>query len=372
MAQAGSTGTVTVVDGGGPPPPPAGARDVARAAARAQMTDALAQELSGLEGDAPAEAPPAEAAPAPTDPEKPADEPTDDDDPEEETDPAAEEPKPPEPAPDKDLQKRLAAIQREEKRAKAALAAERQQFAEERRAAEADRRAAAQERAQLQKVMERARYDLPSLLRALGYKEEEFDAAARQVYSESPEGRTDPSRREAAARTARERERDDELQQTRRELAEVKSMLEQRDIQARTEAWIDQAAKAASDETPLVQTMLSRAPAKARQRIAQTAQRLLDETGEVPDHADVLAELEKDRRAELEELGVDVPAAPKAAPPKTNPVQPAAKTKPATRTDLRSSGVQQPGPTPTKGFHERRQDAANELARDFQAGRFDA
>jgi hypothetical protein len=370
---AGEGSTVSVIDGGGPPPPPEHLRDATRATARAALQADLARELDGLDGDAPAEAKPAEPAATPEEPAKPAEEaPTEES--EDATDPG-EEPteEKPEAKPDKDLDKRLAAIQREEKRAKAAVAAERRAVEEERRAVQAERDRAQAELQAFRKVQERARYDLPGVLRALGYKDEDFEAAAQEVYTASPKGRQDPRLQDRTRSTSREREYEDRLASIERQNQALLQQLEQRDAAQRTAAWIDEAAKAASDETPLVQAMISRAPAKARAMLAKVAEQLLDETGEVPDHADVVLELEKIRRAELEELGIDAPAAATAAP-KTKPVTPAAKTKPATTlsSDLRTSAVQQQPRSTPKSYDERRRDDMERLAADFQAGRYDA
>jgi hypothetical protein len=334
----------------------------------------LADELGALDGSAPAPEPPAEKPaakePDPDPEEKPAEEPAgepeEEDDDESDAKAAKAEEAKEEEKPDKDLQRRLSAVQREEKRAKAALAEERKAIADERRAVERERDEARAELNAFRKVQERARYDLPGVLRALGYKDDDFETAAREVYEASPKGQADPRLKGQAARSAKEREYDDRLARMERQNQELIAQLQQRELAQRAEAWIDQAAKAASEETPLVQRMLERSPTRARAELKRVADRLIDETGEVPDHEDVVAELEKD----LDELGLV--AAEKSAPSKTQTLPPAAKTKPAKAlgSDLRTSSVQ-PRSQPMSRDERRRADM-EQLAADMAAGRLDA
>lgn len=374
MAQEGAA--VRVVDGGGPPPPPAESRDATRSAARASLQASLASELAGLDGaepEAPAAAP---EKPAAKEPDPPAEEPTEPDaEPAEEAedDDAADakaaeaEQKAEDKKPDKDLDRRISRVQREEKRAKAALAEERKAIVEERRAFEREREQSRAEQTAVRKAVERARYDLPGALKALGYKDDEFEDAAREIYEASPKGQSDPRLKGKTARSARDREYDDRLARMEQQNEALLEQLQQRDSAQRTAEWIEGAAKAANGETPRVTAMLERSPGRARNEIKRVAERLLVETGEVPDYEDVVAELEKD----LDELGLVAPAAGVKAAPKTEPVPPAAKNKPAKAlgSDLRPERA--PRSTP-KSRDEERRDLAAEIARDMAAGRLDA
>lgn len=376
-----SEGTsISVVDGGGPPPPSHDQRDATRSAQRASMAEELAKELAGLDG--PAEPAAEEKPETPEEPEaKPEpkkakakeeakEEPEDDD--EAATDEEPEEPEKESKAgkPDKDLQRRLSSIQREEKRAKAALAEERKVIAEERRAVDREREEARAELGRVRKALESFKTDPVALAREAGVPEELFEELARAYYAASPKGKADPRLREHVARSSRDMKRDDELADTRRELAELRQTIQQQTLAQQAAAFIEGAAKAASDETPLVSAMLEKSPQKARARLAAVADRLVEETGEVPDYEDVVTELEKIRREELEELGIDVDSAIKA--PKQKPVQPAAKTKPAKALDkdLRAPGVQ-PRSQPMSR-DERRRAELDALVADMAAGRLDA
>jgi hypothetical protein len=371
MAQESS---VRVVDGGGPPPPSETARDATRSAARAAASASLVDELAGLDKgeEVPAPAPaPAEEEPDTTEEQTDpgTDEPADEDAEDEEEAERAEKAEEPAAKPDKDLDRRLSAVQRETMRAKAAIAAERAALVEERQAIEARLRPQMEELQQFKQLRARAKFDLPSVLEALGYEGDDFDHGARQVHLHwKAKVKGDATAGSAGARLLRDREQESELAATRRELAELRQTIEQQSHAQRTAAWLEETTKAASDETPRVAAMLERSPKRARMELAKVADRLLEETGEVPDHSDVVAELEKD----LDELGLVAPATSAKAAPKPNPVPPAAKNKPAKThsNDLRTSSVQ-PGSKPMSR-DERRAADLNQLVADMQAGRIDA
>jgi hypothetical protein len=320
MSKSAPVAAVQTTDNVTPPTPPA---------VNEQAFDdaALAAELASL-GD--------EGEPAPTpepaaEPETPAEEPEADPDadaePEEE---AAEEPEedaeedaePDKAAADPDLAKRLDKIQREERRAKEAVAAERKQLAAEIEAVkkEWEPRIAAAEK--FEKMRETAKYDPIGALSALGITEDSYEAVARSLYAASPAGQQNPALRDQAQQTLQQRRYADELAQTRSELKQLKEQTEAKERAAQQQQQVEQylgsVTKAATDETPLVATMIEKNPSRARTQLAATAERLLKETGEVPDPADVVAELEKARRAELEELGIEPPRpGKKKAAPKT-------------------------------------------------------
>lgn len=376
MANQGSS--VQVVDGGGPPPPPAESRDASRSAARASLAASVADELAGL--DAPADQPPpaaepdkpADAEPEPDEaPEEPA-KPKDEDEEDEQEAKAEEDEQEPEKAakPDKDLQRRLSAVRAEEKRAKAALAEERNAVKAEREQARSELAQARAETERVKKALSRFAADPVAFALEAGMTEDYFEDMARAYYAASPKGKTDPRLREQVTRSARDRQQEDALGATRRELAELKQYIQEQALLQQATQFIEDTVKAVSDETPLVQRMVEKSPTKARQRLAAVAQRLSEEHGEDPDHEDVVAELEKIRREELEELGIDVPADVK-ADPKTKPL-PAAKTKPAKTlsSDLRTQAVQ-PRSQPMSRDERRRADF-EQLAADMAAGRLDA
>lgn len=209
---------------------------------------------------------------------------------------------------DADTKKRLASVQRAEKRAKEQLAAEQAKL--DQRVKEWEPRiVAAQKFEELQK---RAKYAPDAVLEALGLTTDDFEAAARTLYARSQAGAKDPKNREAAARLQREREAADQNAVMRKELDDLKKQISDRDLQAQQQVAIDEyadtitkAAKSEKVEAPLVKQMLAKTPNKARRRMLEVAAELAAEFGEVATAADVITELEKKRRKELEEDGID-------------------------------------------------------------------
>jgi len=260
-----------------------------------------------------------------TPPEKPLDIATPEDDPDDVV---------PHEDPDADLNKRLEAIQAEEKRAKQSIAAEFEKL-------EAERGQLQGSRADIEKRLERFEslssrvYDDPSgVLSALGLEEGDFEAAARHLYAMSPKGKEDPRLRGTAAETLRSRNTAQELRAVRDELKELRQeRVNERD--AATNAthareFLASATAAIGDKTPLAAVMQSKNPAKLTDRLATLTQAVYSETGEVPEPAALVAEFEKRYRAELEDAGIDttligqtkqappVQAATKKAPTLTN------------------------------------------------------
>lgn len=212
--------------------------------------------------------------------------------------------------PDADTSKRLAAVQAEEKRARAKVAAERAEVAAERAAAAKERAEIDADRAALaeyRKAAERAAVDPVAALRSLGLKDEGLEDAARQVYAAA---KGTPATKADAARMMRDKERDAEI-------AELKKWREERTTAEKTQTQ-EAAARAAADawfrefpavvktaESPLAKLAAARSPAKLEAALRRITLDML-QAGEEPEHVDVLARYETQRRAELDELGVDI------------------------------------------------------------------
>lgn len=260
-----------------------------------------------------------EGTPAPDPDADPDDEDTDQEDVEE-----AAAPTPGVVKPDPEQEKRLAAVQKAEKRAKEAVARDREAFEVERRSWAPKLEAFEAERAQFETLRGRAKYDPVAVLLHLGLTVDDLEPAAKSIYAHSKAAAADPKLKDAAQRAMREREHADVLTQTRRELAEVKQQMQERDqrevTQRNVTVYLEHVVKAAGDETPLVQRMLTKNVVATRQRLHQVAVSLADQTGEAPDPIDVVRALERARRDELDELGIDIDSAIKAPPKKTNPV----------------------------------------------------
>jgi hypothetical protein len=276
--------------------------------------DAVEEGSSGADAptsaDAPADEPapdePALAAAEPGEPAEPADEPVD---------PLTE--------------KRLAKIQAAEKRAKETLAKERAELERLR----AEKPAPDREYEEFKALKARAATDPMAILRALGMDPEHTAKVAWQHHLAEKEPNA-PQHREIAARLQREKEESENQTAQERRLAELEAKLEQRDQQAQyASAWqsfygdVVKTATAETSEAPLLKTALAKNPTRTAQRIERLAHELFRETGEWPDAADVLATYETQRRAELEEHGIDVatvikqPKKPQQEPEKKRPGQ---------------------------------------------------
>lgn len=222
--------------------------------------------------------------------------------------PTSDEPEPePEQAADPDLDKRLEAIRREEERSKLAF--------QERMAGLEKREAELQEREQkvsaLESIQERARYDFPGAVEALGIPRSEYEDRARELYDER-EGADNPNARRAHRDRAMSREMQDRLDAMEKRNKELEQRIEQQHVQAQTqqrvEAFLEQTTKAANEQTPLVSKLISNDPQEARKALAGVAIDLATEYGEDPEPAQVVKRLEEIKVAELKRLGFD-PAA---------------------------------------------------------------
>lgn len=367
--------TVKAVDGGGPPPPPTEVRDAARAARRAAMLADVSGGLEKLEkGEAAAEAattqaPDEEDVAAPTGP----DEATSSEPDEEETDPDAEPTEPPQPKPEKadsKLQRQLDAVKREEKRAKAEVARERTRLAEQVEQLQEQWRPKIEAAKRFEALKGRARTDLGGVLRELGLGDADFESAARYIYGLSPAGRADPRYREQAERQLRDNEQGTRLEQTERELRELRESITQKERLAQaadaTASFIEEAVSAVdATSAPLTARLVSASPKAARARFAAAAEELLTETGEIPDHDDVIERVEENRRAQLEEMGLDPEAVTK-TPPKQKPSVAVAKQKPARTlsSDLRT-------PTQPRSAPRSREELKADVVRELMAGAAD-
>lgn len=302
--------------------------------AAAEETEAEPTDEAAAEGEEPTDAPADEDAEESAEGEESDDEKSDDEpSPDEDEDDAEGDDEKPDPA----TARGLTAVQK-------AAAREKAKFAEEKKAARAELEArAAQIEAEWKPRVEAAKKfeaaaskrDVIGMLTAAGIGEDDFENIARVVYAHSKAGQAaNPQARELAARTARERAAQDELVATQKRLADLEAKFT---AQAAREAADREAAafltglekKAKSAEAPLARHFLGKNPEKTRARLSQIAATLLEETGDMPDHDDVLARYETDRRAELEELGVDVATIIKTTPKPKNKTKTAEEKRPA-------------------------------------------
>lgn len=312
-----------------PQAPRPGSR-AARAAERSTLLAELAQHETGREAEAPrpkVAAPAKSPAPTEDDAGETAEEAGGDDD---AADPVEARETEPEEPDDPDTSRRLDKVNAAEKRMRAKFAREREEMRAERDRERAELKPRLDRLDAFEKLTERAKYDIVPVLKALGISEDDLAPLSREIYAHSSEGAKDPKYKDAATRSAKERADQDRVAKLERELEELRTERKTEREQAETErtltTYIDGVTKAVTEDTPLVKQWLDKAPKKARAALLDIANELAAE-GEVPEAADVVAALEKRRRADLEELGVAVPAAkPKAKPDlKDPPKKPAPK-----------------------------------------------
>lgn len=189
-----------------------------------------------------------------------------------------------------------------------------------------------------------AKRDPIGLLRKLGIEtEDDWEVIGRGAFPFTKAGKADPRAAEIAARTHKESSRDSELAELRQmvnDLTEqISTQSKQAEARSYVERWATEATKAIpSDRKTLIGNLHAKAPEKAKQALLEIGARLERENdNETPSHADVIAEYERTRRAELEEQGVDVdallgaiaaPTPPKKPSPTLDPALPATGTRP--------------------------------------------
>ncbi len=219
--------------------------------------------------------------------------------------------------PDSETSKRIAQVQKAERRAKESIALERAEFARERSEHETSKRTFEAKERQFADLAKRAKSDPASVLKQLGLTEDDFDDAAKIIYAQSTAAAADPQRKAQTAELIRKRASEARLEKLEAELAETKKSLSQRDQDAAAahdaEKYLDSVTKVVSDGSPLLKSALAKSPTKARARLGRIAYSLLQANDEVPDAEDVIAEYEKQRRDELDELGIDPATLSKAA-----------------------------------------------------------
>jgi hypothetical protein len=221
------------------------------------------------------------------------------------------------PVADVEAASRQKQLQRQEEQQKARVAEERKrsrdEAAAERAELERERAAVAAERAELEqfrRARENAKRDPVALLRAAGVTDaEDLAYAGRMAYAE---GKGDPKDREAATRLQREREQGSTVEKLQKRLDDFEARDAERVAAAQHEraqnSWLDDAAKAVTDATPVAKALGAKNPTKLRGELWTETLALANELGGFDDiePADVVARFEKRQLAALADLGVDI------------------------------------------------------------------
>jgi hypothetical protein len=262
---------------------------------------------------------------------------------------------------DPETDKRLSAVQKAEKHSREKLARERAEMKAEMQLEFDRQRAAIAPHMESLKAYEaakaRAATDPVAMLKALDVPADQWDYIAQQIYNNSKAAESDPKRKEFAAQAKEKREYESRMEAMQKRIDamenEKKQQLQAAEQQKLEDQYFGELSKAVTDDSPLTKKLLDKNPTKARTALLKTAERLFEQTGELPDAEDVLAAYEKARAEELAELGLDIPVAKKAAP------APAVDEKraPSKTLDTAPTGAK---PAPAKGKPTR-----DELLRDM-------
>lgn len=236
-------------------------------------------------------------------------------------------------APDADLDKRLAKVQAAERRAREQLQRERQaatiELTKLREEVQSDIDAARQ----FVKLRESGRYDLTPILELLGIQSGDYMHHARILAAAAPENKDDPKSKDVRQRLTEQRRVTDELAATKKRLDEMEAAqradVQRAENQRQTEAYLD-AVVAVKADAPLARAALKADPKTTRLELAQVALELLEQSGDPPDHAEVLKTYEARETARLKRLGVSLPVKAASAPvveekPAASGKKPAAK-----------------------------------------------
>ncbi len=233
---------------------------------------------------------------------------------------------------DPELAKRLSAVQKQEKRSREAISRERTEFEREKNEWRDQAKAIAESSQRFERLAARAKYDPVAVLTSLGLSEDDFEPAAQMLYAHSKAGAADPKRKEMAQRGLREREYADKLAQMESKHAALEAKLTEKEWTAQADRVLEDhytsVTKAVSDKTGLVKAQLAKNPARAKAAMQQITYDLAQKDGVLPTAKAVVIAYEKQRRAELRELGIDPASVIKAAPAvaNTNAAKPATAT----------------------------------------------
>lgn len=212
---------------------------------------------------------------------------------------------------DADTKKRLASVRRTDQRLREQR--ERQWKAEDAKLADREAKLAEREAktSKAERLIERLKnpYELGDVLAELGYSEDDFEPASQSTFARSKKFAADPNAKATVAKLKHDRERDERLAKLEkadeeRRAAEAETR-EAAEAQQRVETFISTTAKATTEKTPLAAALIEKNPARAREQIAAIAGRLWDETGSMPTSKQVIIALEKTRRQDLRDAGVD-------------------------------------------------------------------
>lgn len=228
-------------------------------------------------------------------------------------------------ATDPDLAKRLAVIQRQEQRQRAAFDKERQAFEAEKAQWAQQAKDVAASAKRFDNIAARFEVDPLGVLEELKVPPAAWEAISRSIFAQTEPGKQDPKNAAYAAQLRAKQAERNELAELKAEQARLKSEIETARVTAQRDVvlndYFGRVNKAVGEKHPLTAKMLATNPTKARADMEIVAMQLAQETGSLPSERAVVIAYEKQRRQVLRDLGID----PKAAIKPPEPAKPAAK-----------------------------------------------
>lgn len=196
---------------------------------------------------------------------------------------------------DPELAKRLAKVQKYEKKVREQADHRERAFVQERDAFIAEWKPKIEQYQEFEKA--KSRRDVVGLLKSVGYTEDDYEDAARILYGLSKAGAAKPENREVSKRMLLERELREKVEAAEARAAAIEEKLAKRDSETeanqKLEAYIGRITKAIGDETPLVKKRMEISPKSTRKAIEKVAYELARKTGELADPKRVARAYEK-------------------------------------------------------------------------------
>lgn len=162
-----------------------------------------------------------------------------------------------------------------------------------------------------EKLAARASADPVAVLQSLGVGKDRYEYIGQLFYTLHKAEAGDAQAKQAAAQLLRDSHMSEELADLKKWREEREKSDSERTKQAEAdreiEAYIGKVTKATSEKTPLASAFIKANPSEARERLQILAFRLAQESGTsaLPSERAVIIALEKDRRRVLRELGID-------------------------------------------------------------------
>lgn len=227
---------------------------------------------------------------------------------------------------DEVAEKGVAKVQRQERRAREAIAAERQAFEQEKAQWRQENAPLVDKAKKFDAIAERFRADPVGVAADLGLSEEDYDYIAEQFFRLSKKAGEDPRHREAARIARVERELAERRRREERE-AEDRRKQEQAEQERRASAqaaqrYMDDLGEAAKKRGGLAQRLLGQDPQLAHRELALVASEVLRENPDATPRA-VLKRFEAREAKRLKAHGID--PATLAAPARPKKKKPVAK-----------------------------------------------